>query len=401
MPVFDYTALGSQGSADRGTIMADTPRQARDALRERGLKFVEVTAAAMASRRSFIGRRQGKKDQAQVVKFVRELATLLQAGIPLLNALNTLARQKHKRFRAIVQHLADKVASGVSLADAMAEQDAHFDEMCVSIVRVGENTGQIDSALRRLADFKEKAQQLRNRVTTALTYPAVVCVVGLAVAVFLMTYVVPNLLGTLTQAGKPLPGITRVVKGISDLLLGWWWLLAMAGFAVSVVVGAVLRTERGRLGFDAMVLRIPIVGELIRMENTSRMAVVLGSLLRSGLQFVEAVRITRRTMPNRIFQKALEDYEAAVTAGQDVAGPLEASGVFSPMVVEIVSVGQQAGQLEDMLQQLAESYDKEVATATQRLTAVLEPLLIVLLAVLVGFIAFATILPILEVSNVL
>ncbi|MFB3891194.1 MAG: type II secretion system F family protein [Phycisphaerae bacterium] len=401
MPVFEYNATSSDGAAATGTIVADTPRQARDALRERGLKIAAVAPVAKARGRLFGASRQGRRDQHHVVKFVRELATLLQAGIPLLPALNTLARQHQRRFRAVVQQLADQVGAGASLADAMAVQEAYFDEMCVSIVRVGESTGLLESALSRLADFKEKAHALRSRVTTALIYPAVVCIVGLAVSIFLMTYVVPNLLGTLEQAGKELPAITRAVKGISDFLVGWWWLLGILGFGAVAAFSAAMRTARGRLAFDWLILRVPIIGELVRMETTSRMAVVLGSLLRSGLPFVEAIRITRRTVPNRVFQQAMVDYEAAVTAGRDVAGPLEASGVFSPMVVEIVSVGQQAGQLEEMLQQLSESYDREVAVATGRLTAVLEPVLIVILAIVVGFIAFATVLPILEVSNVL
>ena len=400
MPVFQYNAIGSDGAAASGTISADTPRQARDALRENGLRIPEVSLAAKAPRAALTLRRGGgRATRTQVVKFIRELATLLQAGIPLLGALHTLARQHNRHFRTVMQQLADKVAAGVSLADAMASQSAYFDEMCVSIVRVGENTGQLEVALKRLAEFKEKAHQLRNRVSTAMIYPAIVGVVGLAVAVFLMTYMVPNLLGTLEATHRELPAITKVVQVISNVLLDWWWLLAIVGAGLFVGVGLVLRTTKGRTGFDWLTLRIPVLGELIRMENTSRMAVVLGSMLHSGLPFVEAVRITRRTLPNAIFRKAMEDYEQAVTAGRDVAGPLEASGVFSPMVVEIVSVGQQSGQMEEMLQHLAESYDQEVATATQRLTAILEPLLIVMLAFIVGFIALATILPILEVSN--
>jgi general secretion pathway protein F len=401
MPVFEYTAMGAEGDATSGTIVADTPRQARDALREQGIRMAEVVLAAPSARRSVLTRGRGSRNPYEVVKFVRELATLLQAGIPLLTALQTLSRNRRGPFGTVVKHLGDKVAAGVSLADAMAQQGAFFDEMCVSIVRVGESTGQLETALKRLADFKEKAQQIRSRVTTALVYPAIVSVVGLAVSVFLMTYVVPNLLSTLRQAHKELPAITQMVSSLSDFLVAWWWLLVLLAAGLVVALGMILRTEKGHMGFDWMMLRIPVVGELVRMENTSRMAVVLGALLRSGLPFIEAVRITRQTVPNRVFRRALTEYERAVTAGQDVAGPLEASGVFSPMVVEIVSVGQQSGQLEDMLQQLADSYDKEVAVATQRLTAMLEPLMIVLLAVVVGFIAFATILPILEVSNVL
>ncbi|MCY2929866.1 MAG: type II secretion system F family protein [Planctomycetota bacterium] len=252
-----------------------------------------------------------------------------------------------------------------------------------------------------MAEFQEKTQRLQSRVVTALIYPAVVCLVGLIVSVFLMTYVVPNLLSTLSQAGKPLPAVTRVVKGASDLLLYWW--PALLGGGAAAVLGArlVLKTPGGRKRADALLLRLPLVGPLVRKEVTSRIAVILAALLRGGLPFVEAVRITRGTIGNRAFRQAMQDYEAAVTAGRDVAGPLEDSGVFSPMVVQMLAVAQKAGELEPMLDQLARSYDVEVATATQRLTAVLEPLLIVLLAAVVGFIAFATVLPILELSNVL
>ncbi len=401
MAVYEYKAIDVDEAAVGGTIVADTPRQARDVLRERGLTISQILPVAEADGKSFRRRRRARRAQNDVVAFIRELATLLGAGIPLLKALQTLTRQHRGHFRTVVEQLGDQVTAGVSLAEAMERQGAYFDEMCVSIVQVGQSTGSLEDALRRLADFKEKAHQLRSRITTALIYPAVVCMIGLAVSVFLMTYVVPNLLGTLTQAGKELPAITRVVKGMSDLLLGWWWALLAGAAGIVIAIRLILRGQNARFTADRLILRIPLIGELIRKENTSRMAVVLAALLRSGLQFVDAVHITRQTLRNRVFRRAMDDYASAVTAGRDVAAPLGSSGVFSPMVVQMLAVGQQAGQLEDMLQQIADAYDLQVATATQRLTAVLEPLLIVLLAILVGFIAFATILPILEVSNVL
>jgi len=401
MAVFEYSAVDLDASTAAGTVVADTPRQARDILRERGLTITKVRQLADTDRPNFAQRRRGKRSQAQVVAFVRELATLLTAGIPLHAALNTLAEQHRRHFRAVIQHLSDQIAAGVSLAEAMGKHPTYFDELYVSIVSVGESTGSLEASLTKLADFKEKAQGLRSRVITALIYPAIVCVVGLAVAVFLMTSVVPNLLGTLVQAGRELPAITHVVKVASDFLVAWWWALLAGLAATVVVVRAVLKTAPGRLAADSLVLRIPVLGDLVRKETTSRMAVVLAALLRSGLEFVQAVRITRRTLRNVVFRRAMDDYERAVAAGSDVAGPLRASGVFSPMVVQMLAVGQQSGQLEDMLEQLAASYERQVATATQRLTAMLEPVLIVLLAVLIGFIALATILPILEVSNVL
>jgi len=401
MAVYEYKAIDLDASALAGTVIADTPRQARDILRERGLTIAEVKPVEEGAKVTFGRRRRARRSRGEVVAFVRELATLLTAGIPLLSALETLTRQHRGHFRAVIQDLADRVAAGSGLAEAMERHGAYFDELSVSIVQVGQSTGALDAALRRLADFREKAHRLRSRVVTALIYPAVVCVIGLAVCIFLMTYVVPNLLGTLTQAGRKLPAVTQAVKAASDFLLGWWWALLGAAAAIAAAVRAVLRTEAGRTAADRLFLRVPVLGTLVRKENTSRIAVVLATLLAGGLQFVEAVRITRRTIRNRVYRDALEDYEKAVTAGGDVAGPLAATGAFSPLVVQMLAVGQQSGDLEGMLSQLADAYDQEVAVATQRLTALLEPLLIVVLAILVGVIAFATILPILEAGNVL
>lgn len=401
MAVYEYSAVDLDASAVAGTVVADTPRQARDLLRERGLTITKIQPMVESTEPTFFERYRGRRGQAEVVAFIRELATLLAAGIPLLTALQTLAEQHHRHFRAVVQHLADQIAAGGNLAEAMEKHPTYFDELCTSIVRVGENTGSLESSLGKLADFKEKAQGLRSKVVTALIYPAVVCVVGVAVSIFLMTYVVPNLLSSLTEAHKELPGVTRVVKAASDFLRGWWWTLLLGGVGLVLGVKAILRTQRGRWLADTLVLKIPVLGDLIRKENTSRMAVVMAALLRSGVQFVHAILVTRKTLKNTVFRQAMVEYESAVSAGSDVAGPLKASGVFSPMVVQMLAVGQQSGQLEDMLEQMATSYEKQVSTATQRLTSLLEPLLIVLLAILIGFIAFATILPILEASNVL
>jgi len=401
MAVFEYKAIDMDTAAVSGTVVADSPRQARDSLRDRGLTVTRVRPVAEEVKSSFLARRHGRHAQTEVTSFVRELATLLTAGIPLLPALQTLTRQHSRHFKTVIQQLSDHVAEGVSLADAMARHPFYFEELCTSIVRVGENTGSLEKSLHRLADFKDKANRLRNRVVTALIYPAAVCMVGLAVSIFLMTYVVPMLLTTLTQAGRELPAITRAVKACSDLLVNWWWAILAVVALVTIAVRAILRTGGGRSIADRLKLRVPVLGDLLRKENTSRIAIVLAALLRSGLQFVEAVRITRHTIRNRTFQKALDDYATAVSAGSDVAGPLEASGVFAPMVVQMLAVGQQSGELEDMLEQLADAYDQEVDIATRRLTSLLEPLLIVLLAVVIGFIAMATLLPILEASNVL
>ncbi len=399
MAVYQYNALDVDNTPVDGIVTADTSRQARDQLRERGLTITAIEQASTKAGALAGGLGGKRRSEAQVRAFVRELSTLLRSGIVLLPALNTLSDQHGRKFSTVIKHLADQIAAGSSLADAMNVMPQYFDSLCVSIVRVGENTGSLDTALKRLAEFKEKSHRLRSRVSTAMVYPAFVMVIGLAVTIFLMTYVVPNLLKTLKQAGRDLPAITWFISSISDALLEWWWLILLCAAALAMAFRAILRTELGHLLADKLWLRLPLVGDMVRKENTSRLAVVIAALLRSGLQFVQAVEIARNTIRNRVFRRALQTYQDAVTAGKDIAGPLKQSGVFSPMVVQMLSVGQQTGNLEEMLEQLAEGYDQEVAIATARFTAILEPLLIVCLAVMVGFIAFATILPILEISN--
>jgi len=400
VPVFLYKAMDLDASANAGTIVADTPRQARDVLRGRGLTITQIEPVGDATATSFGARRRGRRARGQVTGFIRELATLLKAGIPLLAALRTLSAQYRPPLRPVIDQVVDQVAAGVSLADAMARQAAFFDEMAVSIVSVGEQTGSLDEALAKLADYMDKAQRLRSRIGTALIYPAAVGAVGVAVTLYLMTRVVPDLLSTLAQADRDLPAITMLVKTLSDVLRQWWWALLGGVAAFAAAVRWVLRTERGRGAFDRLLLRIPVLGPLVAKENVSRMAVVMSALLSNGLPFTQAIRVTRRTLGNRVFRRALEDYESAVTAGRDVAAPLASSGVFSPVVVQMLAVGQESGQMEAMLGQLAEAYDQQVDVATQRLTALLEPLTIILLALMVGFVALATILPILEVSHV-
>lgn len=399
MAVYAYKATDLDATTVSGTVAADTPRAARDLLRQRGLAVQDIAESRPRGpvRRSFWGRRAGA---AQVTEFLRELSTLLTAGIPLLEAIDTLVPQYKGRFRGAVLALRERVAAGASLHEAMQEQPDLFDAICLSLCEVGHSTGTLEEALSRLAEYREKSHAARSRVVSALIYPAIVSLVGLAVTAFLMTFVVPNLLGTLKQAGRPLPLPTLIVQGASDFLVGWWWLLLAGLVGAAVASRLILRTSSGRARWDRWVLYIPLVGMLIRKETISRLAVVLATLLKSGLPFDQSLQITGRALKNRAFRSALARCERAVQAGADLATPLRESKIFPPAVVQIIAVGQRTGELEMMLDRLAGSYDQQVAIATARLTAAMEPLIIVVLAILVGFVAFATILPILEASNV-
>ncbi len=404
MAVYSYiaSAEGQIGAAPiRGTIMADSPRQARDQLRAQGLSIRDIAEQKSGVRKSrlasYLARRQGGK----VTGLLQELSTLLTAGIPLLEALDTITRQHTGRFQQSILLLRDHVASGTSLAEAMSDQPELFDELAVNIVDVGENAGTLDVALGRLVDFRRQSAKLKNRVVSALMYPAIVLGVGLAVSVFLMTYVTPRLLNVLLQSGKDLPAATVIVKGISDFILGWWWALLLGGMTLAGGITAALRTKTGISAWHRLQLKIPMIGDLIRKQAIARMAMVMATLLKSGLMFVRAVRISQHTVHNVVLRDALSACERAVGAGRDISAALESTRAFPPLVIQIFAVGQASGHLESMLEDLAKNYDTQVDISATRLTTLLEPIMTILLAIVVGFIAFATILPILEAGNVL
>ncbi len=399
MAVFTYKATDSTAAARQsGTIAADTPRQARDMLRERGL-VVQELADVRPGRGRLLRRRTFRSLDSQTTMFVRELSVLLAVGVPLTEALSTLESQSRGRFASVVMLLRDRVAAGASLASAMRDQPDAFDELCVSITEVGEDAGTLESSLDRLAEFRERAQQLRGRIGTALIYPAIVLSMALFATLFLMTFVVPQILTPLIEQGQTLPLPTRIVKGASDLILRWWWVVALIVILSACGFASAIRSARGRLAWHRFLLHVPVLGDIILKQSVVRLAVVMGTLLRSGIVFVRAVQIAQRTTSNLVLRNALARCERAIAAGEDIADALRRTGAFPPMVVQLFAVGESSGRLEDMLERLATVYDQQVATATQRLTAIMEPILIILLAAIVLVIVLATVLPILEAGN--
>jgi type II secretory pathway component PulF len=335
------------------------------------------------------------------VSFIRELSIMLSVGIPLLEALDVVLKQARGRFRTNLLHLRDQVAAGSSLSAAMRSQLDTFDELCISITQVGEDSGTLDTALEKLAEFQERARQLRGKVGTTLIYPAIVVVFALAVSTFLMTFVVPSILEPLIEMGRALPLPTRIVKGASDFLVSCGWLLALVLFALVIAIGCVLRTEWGKRWWHRVLLKLPLLGQLIRKQAVVRICVIVSTLIASGVELVPALAIARRATLNVILRGALERCEQAIIAGTDVAPALERTDAFPPLVVQVFAIGQQSGRMEEMLARLGRDYDQDVATAAQRLAATLEPILIVLLALLVLMIALATMLPVLEAGDVL
>jgi type II secretory pathway component PulF len=406
MSVFAYRALDERAASIEGTISADSPRAARDLLRGRGFTVEQVTEQAEARTFSLWPFRRRSRYGAKRIEAVRELSTLLAAGIPLLESLDSLVTQQQggwgsRGFRESLLLVRERVAAGSSLAEAMRDQPQVFDELTIHMVEVGENSGTLDVVLDQLANFSERYLQLKDRVTSALFYPIVVFLLSMGVGVFLMTVVVPMLLDNLLEAGKQIPWPTRVLKTMSDTLTSYGPLLVVLGGLGIAGMLALLRTQRGKRLWHRTILKLPVVGSMALKQEISRMSLIVSTLLKSGIVLVSALEIAGRSARNFVIKQALDSSREAIQRGQEIGEALQETQLFPPTVIQIFAVGQQTGKLEEMLDRLADTYDRQVATISMRLATLLEPVLIVSLAAFVGFILFATVLPILEAGNVL
>ena len=401
MAVYQYSALDEAQKPKSGTVVADTPRQAREQLRSLRLRVVEMSEQQSARQHGRLSFTRPRHFSTQMTTAARELATLLQAGIPLLDALDTVWSQSRGKFQTAMLLLRDRVASGSGLGESMKEQPEVFDELSIHMVEVGENAGTLSVVLDQLADFNERYLNLRDRVLTALLYPTLVFSFGIAVSVFLMTFVVPMLLDNLLDAGQQLPWPTRVLRSVSVVMTTYGWIVA--SLLVAVFCGGVLflKRESGRRKWHYFLLKIPILGSMARKQAIARLSLIIATLLRSGVEFLAAAEIAARSTKNLAIRDALMRCHDAVVSGKGIGDSLANQDVFPRMVVQIFTVGQQSGMLDDMLMRLAADYDRQVATLSARLVTALEPIMIVTLAVFVGFILFATILPILQAGSIL
>lgn len=397
MPVFQYTAVSVLQEPLSGTLLADTPAEGRQSLRNQGLRILTFVPAGTKRPRWTLS--WGVRRREQVAEFARYLAMLLRAGVPLVEALDVLTRKRRDSLAIVVKQVRDRLAGGRAFADALADHPRWFEAVFVSAARVGERSGCLEEALLDLGQHLESSEKLRGQVSGALTYPLILVVLAVCVVVFLMSRVIPQLLTVLQASGKALPASTRVLKGLSDALTEHWMILLLITGATVTSGVLAYRTERGRRWVHRGQLRLPIAGSLIAKTVVARFAQQMCLLLKTGIPFVEAVRVVRDMTAHRILQDELQALETSVESGGAIAAAVEESVVFPPVVVHLLAVGQDTGELPAMLAQLKDSYESEVKLALQKFTAALEPLLIVLLAGVVGFIVFACLMPILEATR--
>lgn len=343
--------------------------------------------------------RKGGVPTSAITGFYRDMATMLDAGIGIREALSTMRQQAASvspSFLAIVTKLHDHVADGGALAEGMAQFPDVFEDLEVRAVEAGELAGISDEAMRRLADLRERRHRLRQRVITALTYPVMVLVIATAVTLLLMTFVVPVILEGLVESGAQIPPITRLVKAISDMLLWGWWLLILAAAGAFFLIRWWMRTPAGRNAWDVFVLKVPIFGGLVLKHTIARTATIMSTLLRSGIGFMEALRVSQQTCDNSVLREGLGRWEHGVEQGLEPDIALARTGVFPALMVEMVAVGAQSGKMEDTLDKLAETYEEQVQNTSQRLAALVEPALILFLGAVVLLIILAVFLPYLQ-----
>jgi len=398
MAVFAYQGRSTVG-VQKGEIEAPDRVAAVGELRKRAILVTRIAEKAGGKTPVRLGSKVKDKDMAI---FTRQFSTMIDAGLPLVHCLNILAEQSESRnLRGVTANIARSVEQGSTLAESLRKHPRTFNDLFTNMVDVGETGGILDVVLQRLAVYIEKAAALKRKVKSAMVYPASIISVAFLVIVFMLTFVIPTFAAMFKDMGAELPMPTRIVVWLSDFVRSYI-LLILAGIVGCVfALRSYYRTENGKSVIDALLLKTPVFGQLLRKVAVARFTRTLGTLVQSGVPILEGLRITAATAGNKVVEKAVLQCRAAVTEGKTLTEPLKLSGVFPPMVTQMISVGEQTGALDAMLAKIADFYDDEVNTAVNTLTSLLEPIMIVFLGGAVGGLVVAMYLPIFKLVTLI
>jgi len=410
--VFEYTGLTEAGKNVRGIRDAESSKVLRQILRKDGVYLTDARAAeagaVVGEQKTGLSREvdipamlgfAGVSSQDLAIA-TRQLATLIAAGIPLVDALTALVDQiEQPRLKRIMGVVKQKVNEGASLADALREHPKVFSELYVNMIRAGESSGALDVVLVRLADFTESQAQLRNKIIGAMLYPAIMVVVGIAIVGILFVVVIPKVTKIFDDMNVTLPWTTRILIGVSSFARDYWYVVLVAIPALVFGLRRFVRTARGRAWWDRTKLGAPVFGELIRMLSLSRFAKTLATLLASGVPLLTAMDIVRNIVSNTLLADVIDKARDAIREGESIAAPLRRSGQFPPLVYHMIAIGERSGQLEEMLQNVARSYEAQVEMRVGALTSLLEPVMIVAMGGGVAFIVFSILMPIMQLNT--
>ena len=409
MPVYAYKGLNDSGRNVSGIVDAETPKAARQKLRGQGIfptgiveeKHSEKGAISTATQSTDIRAYFDRITPQDLALLTRQLATLVGAGLPLTDCLSALIEQvENARQKRILSQIREHVVEGGNLADAMKQHPQVFSDLYVSMVRAGEASGALDIVLIRLADYTERAADLRTKVRSATTYPIVMGTISFAILLFLLSYVVPSITKIFEDTQQELPGITLVLLAISEFTAQYWWVIVLVIMAMYLGLRAWVSTPKGRLSFDTFTLKIPYFGKVLRKVALARFARTLSTLLNGGLPLLQSLDIVKHVVNNSLIQNAIEAGRDSIREGHSVAEPLRKSGQFPPLLVHMIAVGERSGELESMLGRAADAYDNEVEASVNSLSSVLAPVLVVFMGGIVAFMVIAILLPIFELNQI-
>ncbi len=398
MPVYTYEAIDDKGDKHRGVIDADSPKEARSKLITRKLFVTHLESALAKSKRRFVlFQRRNIQDLAMVT---RQLATMLGSGIPLTGCLSAVIEQaEDKTLKTILLDIREKVTQGSSFSESLVHHRGYFGDLYINMVRAGEASGNLDAVMYKISDYLLSQHRINSRISAALTYPIVMIVIATMVVFFLITFVVPKVVAVIEKQKAALPLPTLMLTRTSDFLGKAWPFLIIGLIVLIIMLRRIYRTEKGRLWFDTFMLGIPILGPLFRKAAISRFCMTFSTLLESGLPAVESLRIVAQVVNNQVIARVVEKARARIQEGTDIATPFKESREFPPVVCYMITVGEESGQLDKLLKKMSQAYDEELEIQAQKLTSLLEPLLILVMAGIVTFIVLSILLPILQMGK--
>lgn len=407
MPIFEYIGIDSKGKKANGNVDAENERAARVKLRRMGVFPTTIGIQGQVKQGGGFGKNISVSAFLQRIKIqdiailTRQLSTLVAASIPLVDALNALVEQlENPKLRAIMARAREKVTEGSKLSDALRGYPNVFNDVYINMVNAGESSGALDTVLSRLADFTEGQAKLRSKVMGAMVYPIIMAVVGVVLTVFLLTSVVPQVATMIAESGKTLPLPTRLLMSVSNSLVSYWYIYLIIIPIIIYSIRRYVKTPKGKAWWDRKVLTLPLFGKLTRMVIISRFSRTLATLLSSGVPLLVAIDIVRNIVTNTKLKAVIEQTRDNVREGQSVAEPLKRSGEFPPLVTHMIAVGEKTGGLERMLERIADTYDGEVDNTVSAMTTILEPVMILVMAGVVGFIVLSIMLPMLELQQI-
>ncbi len=400
MPRFTYSAIDINRKSASGTLTAENPFAARKQLRGKGLHPTSIREVAVDEHSGLFSRAISRNRKGLASDFTRQLATMLNAGIKLTDALTVLVQQQpDPRFKNALSDIRDRVVTGESFADAMAEYSDFFDIIFISMIRVGEVTGTLGTSLETMAGFIDKRRRVESKMTTAMIYPCVLITACLGVVVFMSIYVIPKIAEQIEKTGQQLPWITRALVASGKIMASPWILLILAGLAGLVVLfKRMLRTPRGAQIRDRVLLSLPVFGPLIKQRIVARFTSTLSTLLRSGMNMADSLKVVAEVTGNTVMNRAVRQARERILSGADIATPLRDSGVIDPTIAHMVTVGEKSGELEKMLRNISETMESQSDIVIERLSAAMEPCIIVALAIIIGTITYAALMPLIKFS---